>query len=121
SRSPSAITRASASRRSPARCADRSGRPGTSSAASSSIGGPVRAADDRILAIMMKAPRAGRVKTRLAAAYSPEQIVELYRALVGDTVELARQVRARTVAVCPAGDEADLVDWLPPTIEIVVQ
>jgi rSAM/selenodomain-associated transferase 1 len=81
----------------------------------------VDAADDRILAIMMKAPRAGRVKTRLGAAYPAEQIVELYRALVGDTIDLARLVPVRTVAVCPAGDEATLAEWLPSDIEIVVQ
>jgi rSAM/selenodomain-associated transferase 1 len=81
----------------------------------------VHAADDRILAIMMKAPRAGRVKTRLGVAYAPQQIVELYRALVDDTFELARQLPVRTVAVCPAGDETALAEWLPPHIEIVVQ
>lgn len=81
----------------------------------------MREADDRVLAIMMKAPRSGRVKTRLAAAYSVERIVAIYRAFVEDTVDLARLMRVRTVAVCPAGDESDLSQWLPPDVEIVPQ
>ena len=81
----------------------------------------MRGDDDRILAIMMKAPRPGRVKTRLMAAHSPDQIVALYRALVEDTIGLARRIQVRTVAVCPAGDEADLVQWLPADIDVVSQ
>jgi rSAM/selenodomain-associated transferase 1 len=77
--------------------------------------------DDRVLAIMMKAPRPGWVKTRLAAAYSAEQIVALYRALVEDTIDLARQTQLRVVAMCPDGDAGDLADWLPADIAIVPQ
>jgi uncharacterized protein len=77
--------------------------------------------DDRVLAIMMKAPRPGRVKTRLMPVHSPDEIVALYRALVEDTIDLARRVRVRTVAVCPAGDEAELVQWLPTDIDVVPQ
>jgi rSAM/selenodomain-associated transferase 1 len=69
----------------------------------------------------MRAPRTGRVKTRLGVSYSPEQIVELYRALVGDTIDLARRMPVRTIAVCPAGDETALADWLPHDIEVVAQ
>jgi uncharacterized protein len=77
--------------------------------------------DDRVLAIMMKAPRAGHVKTRLGAAYSAERILTLYRALVEDTIDLAKAMRVHTVAVCPAGDERELAVWLPPDVAVVSQ
>ncbi len=81
----------------------------------------MRDADDRVLAIMIKAPRAGHVKTRLSVAYTPEAIVTLYRALVEDTIDLARSLRLPTVAVCPAGDETALREWLPADIAILPQ
>lgn len=77
--------------------------------------------DDRVLAIMIKAPRQGHVKTRLASAYAAEAIVTLYRALVEDTIDLARSARVRIVAACPAGDEEDLERWLPADVEVVAQ
>jgi rSAM/selenodomain-associated transferase 1 len=77
--------------------------------------------DDRVLAIMMKAPRPGAVKTRLASAFSPARIVALYRALVEDTIELARRVRVKTIAICPRGDEAELARWLPADIVVKSQ
>jgi len=81
----------------------------------------VPAADDRVLAVMMKAPRPGRVKTRLAAAHSPDRIVTLYRALVEDTIELSRRVRVRAVGICPDGDEEDIAEWLGREVEILPQ
>jgi len=81
----------------------------------------VRAGDDRVLAVMMKAPRAGRVKTRLAAAHSPDQILTLYRALVEDTIDLSARVGAQTVAVCPEGDQQELARWLPGHVAVVAQ
>ena len=78
-------------------------------------------ADGRTIAIMMKAPRRGQVKTRLAAAHSADQIVALYRALVEDTIELSRCMDVRTIAICPQGDELELADWLPRDIEICPQ
>jgi uncharacterized protein len=77
--------------------------------------------DNRVLAIMMKAPRPGWVKTRLAAAYSAEQIVALYRALVEDTIDLARQMGLQVVAMCPDGDAGELAAWLPGDVAIVPQ
>ena len=77
--------------------------------------------DDRVLGIMMKAPRPGWVKTRLATAHPPERIVALYRALVEDTVDLARAMRVSTVAVCPGGDEGDVAAWLPHDVEVLSQ
>jgi uncharacterized protein len=77
--------------------------------------------EDRVLAIMMKAPRAGWVKTRLATAYAPERIVTLYRALVEDTIDLAREMRVHIVAVCPSGDEMDVARWLPHDVDVLSQ
>lgn len=81
----------------------------------------MREPDDRVLAIMMKAPRAGHVKTRLAAAYAPEAIVALYRALVEDTIDLARMAGLRTVAMCPAADTSEVAHWLPGDIDVLSQ
>jgi rSAM/selenodomain-associated transferase 1 len=81
----------------------------------------MRESDDRVLAIMMKAPRPGHVKTRLATAYSADRILTLYRALVEDTIDLARSMRVRTIAVCPAADEAELSGWLPTDVGVVSQ
>jgi uncharacterized protein len=78
-------------------------------------------ADERVIAIMMKAPRPGWVKTRLAAAHSQERIVALYRALVEDTIDLARRMRLKMFAVCPAGDEEELARWLPGDLAVVSQ
>jgi rSAM/selenodomain-associated transferase 1 len=79
------------------------------------------APDDRVLAIMMKAPRAGQVKTRLAGAHPPDEILNLYRALVEDTIDLSRRMGVRTVAICPAGDETPLAQWLPRDVDVVPQ
>ena len=76
---------------------------------------------ERALVIMAKAPRPGHVKTRLARNLSPEAIVELYKCLIEDTIQLARSVATDALAiVCPCGDVADLAAWLPD-IEVVAQ
>jgi glycosyltransferase A (GT-A) superfamily protein (DUF2064 family) len=50
-----------------------------------------------------------------------EVVVELYRCMIEDTLELARSVSTEALAiVCPASDIADLSSWLP-AIEIVGQ
>lgn len=77
--------------------------------------------ESRVLAIMMKAPRLGRVKTRLATVQPPERILTFYRALVEDTIDLARAIRVHAVAVCPAGDEIDVAGWLPNDIDVLSQ
>ena len=77
--------------------------------------------DDRVLAVMLKAPFPGRVKTRLASAYPAESVVALYKALVEDTLDLAISAGLRTVAVCPSGDEGELSRWLPPAVDVVPQ
>jgi uncharacterized protein len=79
------------------------------------------AVGERALIIMAKAARVGHVKTRLAAILSADSVVDLYRCLIEDTLDLARSVSTDALAiVCPASDVADLASWLP-AIEIVGQ
>lgn len=76
---------------------------------------------ERALIIMAKAARVGYVKTRLAASLPAEAVVDLYRCMIEDTLDLARSVSTDALAiVCPTSDVADLASWLP-TIEIVGQ
>jgi rSAM/selenodomain-associated transferase 1 len=76
---------------------------------------------ERALIIMAKAARAGHVKTRLAASLPAEAIVDLYKCMIEDTLDLARSVSIDALAiVCPTSDVADLTSWLP-AIEIVGQ
>ena len=70
---------------------------------------------------MAKAARLGHVKTRLACSLQPEAIIELYKCLLEDTVQVARSVTTDALAiVCPFSDVDDLSSWLPG-IEIVAQ
>ena len=76
---------------------------------------------ERALIIMAKAPRVGHVKTRLATGLPAEAVVDLYRSMLEDTLDLARSVSTDIVAiVCPTSDVGDLSSWLP-AIEIVGQ
>jgi uncharacterized protein len=76
---------------------------------------------ERALIVMAKAARVGRVKTRLAASLPAEDVVDLYRCLIEDTLDLARSVQGDALAiVCPTSDVADLAAWLP-AIEVVGQ
>lgn len=76
---------------------------------------------DAVLAIMAKAPRAGHVKTRLASAYPPAVVIELYRALIEDTIALARAIDVAIAVVCPVGDVEELTAWLPSDIRVAAQ
>ena len=76
---------------------------------------------ERALIIMAKAARIGQVKTRLGASLPGEAVVELYRCMIEDTLDLARSISTDALAiVCPTSDVADLASWLP-AIEIVAQ
>ena len=73
------------------------------------------------LVIMAKAPREGLVKTRLARAYSPPEVVRLYECMLRDTVALARSLRSVHVAVmCPSGDVEEVSTQLRPDVSDVV-
>jgi len=76
---------------------------------------------ERALVIMAKAARPGHVKTRLSASLPADDIMDLYKCLIEDTLLLARSVTTDALAiVCPAADVADLSGWLPE-VEIVAQ
>jgi hypothetical protein len=65
--------------------------------------------NDCTLVIMAKAPKAGRVKTRLAACLPQAAITGLYRCLLADTLTLAQSLEAIDVALMsPAGDVEEL-------------
>ncbi len=70
---------------------------------------------------MAKAPRAGRVKTRLVPACAPEFVVELYRAFIEDTIALGRTIGAAIAVVCPPADAADITAWLPSSVRVTTQ
>ena len=70
---------------------------------------------------MAKAPRAGHVKTRLASVYPGALVVQLYRALMEDTIALARSAGVSIAIVCPADDADEIATWLPSGVRVVPQ
>jgi hypothetical protein len=77
---------------------------------------------DRILVIMAKAPRLGRVKTRLSQEIPPTAVVELYRCLLHDTIALARSLPETHVAImCPASDVEDLSREVGHDVAVLAQ
>lgn len=63
----------------------------------------------RVLVIMAKAPRPGKVKTRLTQSLPVDAVTDLYRCLLHDTLALAVSVCTVEVAImCPALDVAEL-------------
>ena len=84
---------------------------------------PVRTSDsDRVLVIMAKAPRAGKVKTRLTPSISPEAVSAFYCCLLEDTLALARSLKDVEVAiVCPEGDVTELAQLAGQEAIVVAQ
>jgi rSAM/selenodomain-associated transferase 1 len=77
---------------------------------------------DCTLVIMAKAPRPGRVKTRLGHALPPEAITGLYRCLLEDTLALAHSLSKVEVAImCPASDVEDLARLSGGRVRVVAQ
>jgi uncharacterized protein len=77
---------------------------------------------NRTLVIMAKAPRFGRVKTRLTESLPPAAVTELYRCLLEDTLSLAKSLNGVDVAVmCPAADRDELMQVLGGAAEVVAQ
>jgi rSAM/selenodomain-associated transferase 1 len=69
------------------------------------------------ICLMLKAPRIGRVKTRLAREVGDERAVSIYRALAEHQ---ARQIPAEwraEVHFAPADAENEMRDWLAPHFE----
>ncbi|MFZ0201110.1 MAG: TIGR04282 family arsenosugar biosynthesis glycosyltransferase [Candidatus Sulfotelmatobacter sp.] len=78
----------------------------------------------RTLVIMAKAPRPGRVKTRLAQSLPVEAVTELYCCLLDDTMALARSPLLGTVDVaimCPAADVEELTRLTRGVVDVVAQ
>lgn len=78
------------------------------------------------LAVMAKAPRPGRVKTRLSPPLTPEQASALNICFIRDTTENIHQVTeasnsAGLVAYTPLGDEAAFEGLLPPAFQLLPQ
>src|SRR5216684_5122891 len=74
------------------------------------------------LVIMAKAPRKGFVKTRLAAASPPCDVVQLSECMLHDTLTLAQSLAQVHVAVmCPSEEVADVSARLPPGLHVVGQ
>ena len=77
---------------------------------------------DRVLVIMAKAPRPGRVKTRLTPSLSPEAVTAFYCCLLDDTLALARSLDDVEVAImCPASDVDDLAQLVGNVVSVVAQ
>ena len=74
------------------------------------------------LVIMAKAPRPGKVKTRLVRSLPVSAVTELYRCLLDDTLTLARSLDGVKVAVmCPAADREDLERVVGNAVPVVPQ
>ncbi len=78
------------------------------------------------LTVMAKAPRPGKVKTRLSPPLTPEQASALNICFIRDTTENICQVTeagnsAGVVAYTPIGDEAAFDGLLPPAFQLLAQ
>jgi len=83
---------------------------------------PARADARGALVVMAKAPREGRVKTRLARAYPASDVARLSECMLLDTLALAQSLpRVHVAVMCPAGDVVDLSARLPAGVEVVGQ
>jgi rSAM/selenodomain-associated transferase 1 len=71
---------------------------------------------------MAKAPKPGRVKTRLTQRLPVEAVTELYRCLLDDTMALTRLLRTVDVAImCPASDAEELTRLTRGAVSVVAQ
>ena len=78
------------------------------------------------LAVMAKAPRPGKVKTRLSPPLTPDQASALNICFIRDTTENIQQVTeasnsAGLVAYTPVGDESAFDGLLPAGFELLAQ
>jgi len=77
---------------------------------------------NRTLVIMAKAPRPGRVKTRLMESLPGAAVTALYRCLLEDTLDLARSLNEVEIAImCPRADVDDLIDVTGNAVQVVAQ
>ncbi len=72
--------------------------------------------------VMAKAPREGFVKTRLAGAYAPRDVVRLSECMLLDTLALVQALsRVQVAVMCPSEDVADIGARLPAGVQVVGQ
>src|SRR5258708_11964184 len=77
---------------------------------------------NRTLVIMAKAPKPGKVKTRLTERLPSAAVTALYRCLLEDTVALATSLTSVDVAVmCPEADQEELAQLLGNRVKVVAQ
>jgi len=77
---------------------------------------------NRTLVIMAKAPKPGRVKTRLNENLPSVAVIALYRCLLEDTLELAKSLTGVEVAiVCPEPDQEELAQLAGNGVAVVAQ
>ena len=78
--------------------------------------------EGRTLVVMAKAPRPGKVKTRLAQSLSVEAVTEFYCCLLDDTLALARSLSDVKVAImCPEPDVNELKRLAGGAASVVAQ
>jgi uncharacterized protein len=78
--------------------------------------------EGRTLVVMAKAPRPGKVKTRLAQSLSVEAVTEFYCCLLDDTLALARSLSDVKVAImCPEPDVNELARLAGGAASVVAQ
>lgn len=71
---------------------------------------------------MAKAPRPGKVKTRLAQSFPISEVTDFYCCLLQDTVTLALSLGTTEVAImCPATDVDDLASIAGDSVRVVAQ
>lgn len=76
----------------------------------------------RTLVIMAKAPRPGRVKTRLNPSLPQPAVIAFYRCLLDDTLELARSLGDVEIAImCPGSDAAEMASLVGDGVRVVAQ
>jgi uncharacterized protein len=76
----------------------------------------------RTLVIMAKAPRPGRVKTRLNSSLPQPAVIAFYRCLLDDTLTLAQSVGdVELVIMCPEPDVDEIAGLMGDGVRVVAQ
>jgi rSAM/selenodomain-associated transferase 1 len=76
----------------------------------------------RTLVVMAKAPKPGKVKTRLTESLPSAAVTALYRCLLEDTLALATSLKGVEVAVvCPEADHVELAELIGSRVQVVAQ
>lgn len=83
----------------------------------------VSPAREVVIAIMAKRPDVGRTKTRLTPPLAPQEAVELYEALLRDTIRLVASVEVAqlAIAVTPAEAVGEFRSMAPDAVLVPVE